>query len=82
MTIVGGYVLRASYRERGVATTSVFSRRLEEVALAMPQMCCSMYFQSAGHLRQVWPQWPPSPSPSHCFQRAFIQTTFPPTALC
>lgn len=41
------------YRERGVKTTSAFAGQLEQVALAMPQMCCSMYIQASSHLRQV-----------------------------
>lgn len=41
------------YRKRGVKTTSAFAGQLEQVALAMPQMCCSMYIQASYHLRQV-----------------------------
>eukprot|EP00208_Stichococcus_sp_RCC1054_P002857 CAMPEP_0206140746 /NCGR_PEP_ID=MMETSP1473-20131121/10535_1 /ASSEMBLY_ACC=CAM_ASM_001109 /TAXON_ID=1461547 /ORGANISM="Stichococcus sp, Strain RCC1054" /LENGTH=783 /DNA_ID=CAMNT_0053535017 /DNA_START=195 /DNA_END=2546 /DNA_ORIENTATION=+ len=41
------------YRDRGVATTSAFGELVDEMALAMPQMCCSLYLQSIGHPRQV-----------------------------
>ncbi len=41
------------YRERGVKTASAFAGQLEQVALAMPQLCCSLYLQAAGHMRQV-----------------------------
>lgn len=41
------------YQERGVKTTSAFAGQLEQVAQAMPQMCCSMYIQASPHLRQV-----------------------------
>lgn len=40
-------------RKRGVATTAAFAQKLDEMAVAMPQMCCSLFLQSAGHLRQV-----------------------------
>ena len=45
--------LACSYRERGEKTTGAFADRLKELPLAMPQMCCSLYLQAAGHLRQV-----------------------------
>lgn len=41
------------YKERGRRTTSAFAGQLEQVALAMPQMCCAMYVQATSHLRQV-----------------------------
>jgi len=42
-----------SYRERGERTTGAFADRLKQMPLAMPQMCCALYLQAAGHLRQA-----------------------------
>ena len=41
------------YRERGERTTGAFADRLKQMPLAMPQMCCALYLQAAGHLRQA-----------------------------
>ena len=44
---------RRRYQERGRKTTAAFGARLSEVPLAMPEMCCALYLQAAGYLRQV-----------------------------
>lgn len=48
-----------SYQERAEKTAAGFAARLQEMALAMPQMCCALYLQAVGHPRQVC-----HPSPS------------------
>ncbi|KAK9808898.1 hypothetical protein WJX72_005964 [[Myrmecia] bisecta] len=42
-----------TYEERAAAVAAAFGERLEEMPLALPQMCCSLYLQALGHLRQV-----------------------------
>ena len=37
----------------GQRTAAAFAERLQEMALAMPQMCCSLYLQALHHPRQV-----------------------------
>jgi len=46
-------VCLSRYRERGERTTGAFADRLKQMPLAMPQMCCALYLQAAGHLRQA-----------------------------
>lgn len=41
------------YREQAVKTAAGFVERLQEMALAMPQMCCALYLQALPHARQV-----------------------------
>jgi hypothetical protein len=41
------------FRERARRATAGFATRLEEMALAMPQMCCSLYLMAGGCPRQV-----------------------------
>jgi hypothetical protein len=52
-TLIDNCSCASRYLERGRQTTSAFAGQLEQLALAMPQMCCAMYVQAAGHLRQV-----------------------------
>lgn len=41
------------YQERAEKTAAGFAARLQEMALAMPQLCCALYLQAIGHPRQV-----------------------------
>ena len=45
--------LSCRYREKAEKTAAGFAERLQEMALAMPQMCCALYLQALGHPRQV-----------------------------
>lgn len=40
-------------REKAQQCASAFSERLQEIPLAMPQMCCSLHLLSVGHPSQV-----------------------------
>lgn len=54
------------YRGKAQRTVAAFTQRLQEVALAMPQMCCALYLQALGQPRQVpnHPQWTPCSLPA------------------
>ena len=41
------------YHEQAEKTAAGFVERLQEMALAMPQMCCALYLQALAHPRQV-----------------------------
>jgi len=41
------------YREQAEKTAAGFVERLQEMAMAMPQMCCALYLQALSHPRQV-----------------------------
>ena len=41
------------YHEQAERTAAGFVERLQEMALAMPQMCCALYLQALAHPRQV-----------------------------
>lgn len=47
------------YHVKAQKTAAAFTERLQEMALAMPQMCCALHLQALGHPRQVIIAGPP-----------------------
>lgn len=58
------------YREKGQKTAAAFAERLQETALAMPQMCCSLYLQALHHPRQVIIAGAPNPPETQALMAA------------
>eukprot|EP01025_Chloroclados_australasicus_P065487 TRINITY_DN8924_c0_g2_i2.p1 TRINITY_DN8924_c0_g2~~TRINITY_DN8924_c0_g2_i2.p1 ORF type:complete len:842 (-),score=87.45 TRINITY_DN8924_c0_g2_i2:130-2571(-) len=50
---LGGLFASDDYSDSGLKTIAAFERRLEQAALAMPQMCCAMYLTYSGPSQQV-----------------------------